>query len=116
MSEIDIISQTYFDKVTIKGHRKVKDLNTGVTKLQKVIVYENVKCAVAKKSVPYAVNNDLTVVDNSHILFMTPEHVLTAGDSAEVTFQNGIQKELILGEPFYYSSHIECPLSIKERV
>jgi hypothetical protein len=48
-------------------------------------------------------------------MFCRPDTNIAAGDDVQVTFESGLKKNYIAGEPFPYSSHLEVPLTRKDR-
>lgn len=111
MTERDILESTYTDTCTIKRHMEV-ETEWGETKLVETIVYENVKCAMSKKSI--SSNNTTQTVSSNNIqyvvmLFISPNIEVLAGDKVFVLHQNKTY-DFDAGEGFYYSSHAEIPL------
>ncbi|UZQ49856.1 ABC transporter ATP-binding protein [Clostridium kluyveri] len=115
MSEAEILSLTYFDKVTISGQVPYTKPN-GATAFKPGIRAEDISCAVSKKDVASVNQTDTTnnILYDS-ILFCFPDVPIVSGDDVEVTFQNGMKRKYEAGEPFYYASHLEVPLLRKEK-
>lgn len=116
MNAIKILDKTYFDVATIKRKVKVKDDTTGTTKLVEVVIYENMKCSISKVDNPSSISHDVQNVDYAHKIFSTPDNILLPGDKVEVKYANGLTDTYECGKPFYYSSHLEVKITLKERV
>lgn len=115
MSEAEILSLTYFDKVTISGQVPYTKPN-GATAFKPGIKVEDISCAVSKKDVANVNQTDTTNnIQYNSILFCAPDTPIASGDNVEVTFENGTKRKYEAGEPFYYVSHLEVPLLRKEK-
>ncbi|AMA72925.1 ABC transporter ATP-binding protein [Aneurinibacillus thermoaerophilus] len=49
------------------------------------------------------------------LIFCRPEVDVRAGDTLTVTLENGLQRTFTAGEPIYYPSHWEIPVTRKEK-
>ncbi|KNF07166.1 hypothetical protein CLPU_22c00180 [Gottschalkia purinilytica] len=115
IDEVSILETTYWDKCTIKRYGPYKKPN-GATATGEYPVYENIKCAVSKKSTGTIIQTDTTNQARYELcLFIRPDIDIKLGDKIEVTYQNNREDKFKAGEPFYYSSHAEIPL-IKEGI
>ena len=115
-NEIDIIATLYFDSMDIYRREKVKDPNTGVTTMQEVLKYSNLQCALDKKDeVQTGGEVGTAYISAAYKLFCRPEVDIQTGDKLVITY-NGRTEEFEAGEPYPYKSHIETPLTKKERV
>ncbi|MBS4903484.1 MAG: hypothetical protein KHZ96_13615 [Coprobacillus sp.] len=86
-SEADIIATLYFDSMDIYRKEKVKNPNETGT----------------------------AYISAAYKLFCRPTVDIQVGDKLVITY-NGITGEFEAGEPYPYKSHIETPLTKKERV
>ena len=115
-NEIDIIATLYFDSMDIYRKEKVKDPNTGVTTMQEVLKYSNLQCSLDKGSEATITDETGTAyISASYKLYCRPTVDIQTGDKLVITY-NGRTEEFEAGEPYPYKSHIETPLTKKERV
>ena len=116
MSDADIIATLYFDSMDIYRKEKVKDPNTGVTTVKEALKYSNLQCALDKKDeVQTGGEVGTAYISSAYKLFCRPTVDIKVGDKLIITY-NGITGEFEAGEPYPYKSHIETPLTKKERV
>lgn len=116
MSDADIIATLYFDSMDIYRKEKVKDPNIGVTTMQEVLKYSNIQCSLDKGSETTTAGEMGTAyISAAYKLFCRPTVDIMAGDKLIITY-NGRTEEFEAGEPYPYKSHIETPLTKKERV
>lgn len=116
MNESEILAKTYFDVATIKRKEKIKDIESGVTKLEDVSVYENINCAISKNDKAKLISGEVQNINTTFSMFTRPDVIIKAGDTVEVQYENGLSNTFIAGKPFFYKSHSEVPLELKERV
>lgn len=115
-NEIDIIATLYFDSMDIYRKEKVKDHNTGVTTMQEVLKYTGLQCSLDKKDeVQTGGEIGTAFISAAYKLFCRPTVDIKVGDKLIITY-NGRIEEFEAGEPYPYKSHIETPLTKKERV
>ena len=116
MSDADIIATLYFDSMDIYRKEKVKDPNTGVTTMQEVLKYSNLQCSLDKKDeVQTGGEIGTAYISAAYKLFCRPTVDIKVGDKLVITY-NGRTEKFEAGEPYPYKSHIETPLTKKERV
>lgn len=116
MSDADIIATLYFDSMDIYRKEKVKDHNTGVTTMQEVLKYSNLRCALDKGSeTTIAGEMGTASISSAYKLFCGPTVDIKVGDKLIITY-NGRTEEFEAGDPYPYKSHIEIPVTKKERV
>ena len=114
--ERQILEQTYFDKVTVKRVQKVVDEDTGITENKLVAVYEDIKCAVsAKESTREVPNGKVASIVILNKLFINPSYIIDVGDTLEISFFDGRKDVYLASKGFYYHSHAEIPIVLKER-
>ncbi|WP_333861746.1 hypothetical protein [Clostridium sp.] len=115
MDEAALLELTYFDKATISGQIPYTKPN-GAIAFKNGIKAESVKCAISKKE-PQILGETETVANIKYtvVMFCRPDTNIAAGDDVQVTFESGLKKNYIAGEPFPYSSHLEVPLTRKDR-
>lgn len=119
MTEAEILEQTYFDKVTVKRVQKVVNEDTGITETKLVTVYEDVKCAVSVKksrSAREIPSDEVPGIVILNELFINPSYMINTGDTLEITFFDGRKDVYLASKGFYYYSHAEIPIVLKERV
>lgn len=108
------IERTYTDTCSIYGFKKVKE--GSVTRLVKVLKYENIRCALSQTGLKTATDNQSHAkVDYDVKLFIPPEVKLLAGSEIEVTSLGKTQTYKYAGEPFVYETHQEVLLKREER-
>ncbi len=114
--ERQILEQTYFDKVTVKRFQKVVDEDTGITENKLAAVYEDIKCAVsAKESTREVPNGEVASIVILNKLFINPSYIIDVGDTLEISFFDGRKDVYLASKGFYYTSHAEIPIVLKER-
>lgn len=113
IDEIEILAETYRDKVDISRYTTIKKPN-GATSSDFGVVYTDVPCAISKAQ-NGAVYEEATNNSTSYgmTLFAKPDVDIAIGDTLTVTRFNGKASEFIAGEPMYYESHIEVPIARK---
>ncbi|VIG18991.1 Uncharacterised protein [Clostridioides difficile] len=118
MTDADILAYTYFEKMTIKRCMSFKNEETGVTQIDEegVIIAENVPCAVSQGSIPSLLDTEIANIVITHELYCRPNIDLKAGDMLDITFKNGDIKTFIASEYSYYDSHLQVPITLKERI
>ena len=115
-SEADIIATLYFDSMDIYRKEKVKNPNTGVTTMQEVLKYSNLVCCLDKKEeIQTKGETGTTYISAAYKLFCRPTVDIQVGDKLVITYHDRIE-EFEAGDPYPYKSHIETPLTKKERV
>ena len=116
MRDADIIATLYFDFMDIYRKEKVKDPNTGVTTMKEVLKYSDIQCALDKKDeVQTAGETGTAYISSAYKLFCRPTVDIKPGDKLVITY-NRRTEEFEAGEPYPYKSHIETPVTKKERV
>ena len=116
MSDADIIAALYFDSMDIYRKEKVKDPNTGVTTMQEVLKYSNLQWSLDKKDeVQTAGETGTAYISAAYKLFCRPTVDIKTGDKLVITY-NGITGEFEAGAPYPYKSHLQTPVTKKERV
>lgn len=118
MTDADILAYTYFEKMAIKRYTSVRNKETGVTEIDEegVIIAENVPCAVSQGTIPSLLDAEIANIVITHELYCRPNIDLNAGDILEITFKNGDIKTFIASEYSYYDSHLQVPITLKERI
>ena len=115
-SEADIIATLYFDSMDIYRKEKVKNPNTGITTMQEILKYSDLKCSLDKGSeTTVAGETGTAYISAAYKLFCRPTVDIRVGDKLVITY-NGRTEEFEAGEPYPYKSHIETPVTKKERV
>lgn len=117
-----IIERTYFDRCNIYRKTDTTD-QSGITKQTRQPVAEFIPCALSKKRLEaYQQQDGHGAITNEHILFISPEIEVMAGDEIEVirsslsyATPDLTPQRYWAGEPFLYSSHQEVPLRKEER-
>lgn len=116
MTDVEILEMTYFDFATCTRKVKVKDKNTGVSKFEDVIIFENMKCALSKKeSASELLGGEVGSIVSTHKLFINPLADIQLGDNLEVTNGMGQKANYLASDVFWYQSHREVPITKKER-
>lgn len=108
------IEKTYTDVCDIYSFKKVQE--GSITKLAKVLEYENIKCALSQKNLKTAENNQShSKIDYDVKLFISPDIKLLAGSEIEVTNFGKTQTFKYVGEPFVYETHQEVLLKREQK-
>ena len=113
-SEADILASIYYDTMDIYRKQKTQNATTGITELTEIKVAENIKCAL-DKGTEANTTGEIGTLSGSYKLFCRPTVDIKIGDRLIITY-SGITREFEAGEPFPYISHLEIPLTRKERV
>lgn len=117
MTEAEVLEMTYFDKATIRGKLKYKKSNGTTAFIDDAIKAENIKCAISKKDLPIGEQTDTTNnLSYKVVMFCNSNIDVIVGDKVDVVLESGVNKLYVAGEPFYYKSHLEVPLSVRTRV
>lgn len=111
MRESDILASTYHDRMDIIRHVEVEDSDSHLTTMQKKTIKSNVACELDKASTGY--HDETLVID--YIVYTRPEEDIVEGDMLSVTHL-GRSYECAAGIPFKWPSHLEIPVSLKERL
>lgn len=115
MTERQAIESTYFDKMSVYRRENVTDPITKVTKQQEILVCENISCALSKSKNTYN-KSDVGNMDNSFVLFASPDLELKAGDKLVISCASGQVQNCVCSKPFIYpGSHIEVNVSQEEK-
>ena len=108
------IEKTYINTCNIYSFKKVQE--GSITKLAKVLDYENIKCALSQESLKTAENNQShSKIDYDAKLFISPEIKLLAGSEIEIAGFGKTQAFKYVGEPFVYETHQEVLLKREEK-
>jgi len=109
MIEKQVIESTYGHKATIKGYRESKT-EYGSTKHDKVIVVEDILCALSQNSRNFNTTQNLSNdISYTAKLFCSPDIEVNTGDEIIVSI-GFTTREFKAGEPYIYESHQEIPL------
>ncbi|WP_027701818.1 hypothetical protein [Metaclostridioides mangenotii] len=116
MTEADIIATTYEDEMIIWRKQEFED-DAGVTDSEPEKVYDTpIKCAVDTDNVPAIGDTETANIVEIYTLTCRPDVDLKIGDKLEITFGNKRVRTFIAGDPFFYdNSHLETPITLKER-
>ena len=84
--------------------------------MKEVLKYSNLQCSLDKKDeVQTGGETGTAYISAAYKLFCRPAVDIKVGDKLVITY-NGITGEFEAGEPYPYKSHLEIPLTKKERV
>lgn len=117
MTDAEILEMTYFDRCTVKRVVEVVDMDSGLTSDREEVVYNNIKCSVSKlDSLRERQEGHIPSIAVACKLFVSPMYKIKIGDTVEVTYLDGNTDVYLASKPFYYASHAEIPVVVKERV
>ena len=102
---MSVLQRLWKDRMDI--YRWTEKVEGGITKQEKVLKYENVKCHYSKGRLVDTGEDGVPTLITSHTLFCGPDVDLQEGDEVVVTQRNGKQVTLTVGEGFPYSTHQE---------
>lgn len=103
------IESTYTDTCTVYGFQKIK--KGGATRNEKIILLNNIKCALSQKSLkPTAQSETANAVSYDAKLFTAPEMLIEPGSRIEVSRLGRVSEFVSAGEPFVYETHQEIML------
>jgi hypothetical protein len=113
----NIAALTFFHTCTVTRKAVAEGANHESV-LSNSTIYTAIKCTLSARSV--STNNiGRTDIENrieaDFVLFTKPEYTIKAGDSIVVTLENAATKTVIAGEPNFFVSHIEVPVTIIKR-
>lgn len=116
MTEADIIATTYDDEMII-WRKQWFENEAGVNDYDYKEVYKTpIKCAVDAENVPSIGDTETANIVEIYTLTCRPDVDLKFGDRLEITFGNKRVRTFIAGDPFFYNnSHLETPITLKER-
>ena len=110
MRESDILASTYHDRMDIIRHIEVEDSDSHLTTMQKKTIKSNVACELDKANTGY--HDETLVID--YIVYTRPEVDVVEGDMLSI-IHLGRSYECVAGIPFKWTSHLEIPVTLKER-
>lgn len=116
MTEADIIATLYEDKMIIK-RKQWFETESGADDYDYKKVYDTpIKCAVDAENIPSIGDTETANIVAVYTLTCRPDVDLKIGDKLVITFADKKVKTFIAGDPFLYSgSHLETPITLKER-
>lgn len=112
--EADLLALTYEDVMTVKRNIEATDEETGISSFIENVVLEDIPCSLSRKD-EAVISGDVPNITATHKIFTRPENEIIAGDIVEVV-RFGKLYTFIASKPFYYISHVEIPVTEKERV
>ncbi len=113
--EADLLALTYEDVMTVKRNIEATDEETGISSfIENVVVLEDIPCSLSRKD-EAVISGDVPNITATHKIFTRPENEIIAGDMVEVV-RFGKLYTFIASKPFYYISHVEIPVTEKERI
>lgn len=116
MTERQILESTYHDNADVHRRLETKDPVTKQTRQYEDVVEPALLCALSQnKSGGLTMGDGVGSTSSSYTLFCAPDAELIAGDRLLIRTAAGQQLSLWAGKPFVYPSHMEVPLSAKER-
>ena len=108
------IEKLYLDTCNVIERQSIKDPETCQTRLQEVIVHENIPCKLSHKSTNSSGDGVASGLILSTKLIIQPDLVIRAGSKIEVT-RNGVTTAYKnSGEPARHFNHQEVDLKIFE--
>jgi hypothetical protein len=117
MTEKEILEATYNDRCDV--YRRANSENEyGITKQVRQLIYQGISCALSQSKSSNPLENEAhTSIRSEHILFLSPDFEILAGDELEITIgASGKTRRFWAGESFVYTSHQELPLLREERI
>ena len=113
--EADLLALTYEDVMTVRRNIEEIDEETGISSfIENVVVLEDIRFPLPRKD-EAVISGQCPNIPPTHKLFARPENEIMAGDIVEVV-RFGKLYTFIASKPFYYISHVEIPVTEKERV
>lgn len=114
LSERRAIEKTYTDKCTVYEFVKTKD--KGITKTNKVLLFENMQCALSQKSMkPTNQGFIANTISYDAKLFLSPEVNIRPGSHIEVKRLSRLYNFISTGEAFVYETHQEIMLQRSDK-
>lgn len=110
MRESDILASTYHDRMDIIRHVEVED-DSHLTTMEPQTIKSNVLCELDKATTGYHYNE--IVID--YTVYTRPEEDVIEGDKLVITHLGRVY-DCVAGIPFKWASHLEIPVTLKERV
>ena len=110
-----VIERLYEDRASISRYAEYEDPNTTETKLDLVLVYENVPCRLSR--IGMGTNRQTETVNEIAYetkLFISPDYEIKQGDVIEVT-RGTVTRVYKAGEPIVYLTHQEISLQREDR-
>lgn len=115
MSPADILATRYTHRMDIRGWVEYEKPN-GATDHR-----EDTKATAVPCRLSVSVSRNTNQTDSTNdivydsLILCRPEVDVQAGDIITVVLENGWIREFTAGEPFPYSSHLEIPVTRKEK-
>ncbi|MCP1355085.1 hypothetical protein [Aneurinibacillus migulanus] len=112
MTEADILAETYWHRMEIRGTMEVKK-PWGETVIEDdVLKGMDIPCSfsvgIGRNTTQTEGPNDIAYDGK---VFCRPDVSVVTGDSITVTLENGWIRKFVANEPMYYPSHIEIPVT-----
>lgn len=115
MSEVQILQETYQDRVSV--YRKVHEVdgNIGETREREKLIYDEKPCALSQSKAGAPVRNGATsAVDQDYVIFTDPSVRILDNDRVTVVTEAGERYEGRTGRTFVYArSHGETKLKVE---
>lgn len=100
----------------VSEYQSIKDPETGITRQQEVVVFEDLPCRLSYATVTEVSQTEGAAVTAQAVkLFCSPEIGIKAGSKIAVTQAGKEQVYQCSGVPAVYFTHQEIPLSLFER-
>lgn len=112
----ELLEGTYKDVARVFNRTPRKNPETKQTEQVEEMFLTDLICALSKdKSGGHSVSGGVGSTVSSYTLFCSPTANIAAGNRLEITTLAGQTFSLFAGQPFCYLSHMEVPLTAKER-
>lgn len=113
--ESDILASTYFDSMDVVRSVDITSERHHLIDMRDKVIARDVPCELDKESEAFLNNSDVVGVVASYTIFCRPNVDVKEGDKLIVNHLDRIY-DCVAGVPFNFRSHLEIPVSLKERV
>lgn len=114
MKESEILATTYHDIMDVIRSEDVEDHVSHLTESQDTTIHTGILCELDKESEAF-LGDGVAGLVTSYTVFTRPEIDVFEGDRLKVKHLGRVY-DCIAGLPFKFPSHLEIPVTLKERV
>lgn len=114
MKESEILATTYHDTMDVMRSIDIEDPVSHLTESKEQTIQTGILCELDKESEGY-LGDGVAGLVTSYTVFTRPEVDVIEGDRLKVKHLGRIY-DCTAGMPFKFPSHLEIPVTLKERV
>ncbi|WP_094549963.1 hypothetical protein [Petroclostridium xylanilyticum] len=103
-----------FRNHTCDIYRIESQVINGITKHAEILKYSGVPCHLSQGKLPVVSNGETPAIETSDKVFFDTGVDVLPGDKLIIKF-NGSERKYTAGKPFYYTRHVEVPVTGSEK-